>query len=297
MGLFARCGGHTAHAWTFMLGQQEVLVVGLSEATGLGQTLWAQAVLAAHPDLPAILLSHRRLRPGAQHWNNLVAQFPEKVFMTAMGHYTEDEKNLVQVDGHDILGIEFDYQGAPKPKRGVNPYPLQHSKIAIIRFYQDPNGPDQVFGFTLQVSPSPVITSFVGFSTGPVDFSIDHDLDGDGLLDADDPCVYYANTQPLVDSSGDGIPDECQCGDTVVSGTGAGNGTLTTSDITVMNNCAKLVPPPTVDCSLPQLSDTDNNGVINTSDLLRITLAVPLVPTIQPYELTCERRPEGTPPP
>ncbi len=39
------------------------------------------------------------------------------------------------------------------------------------------------------------------------------DDDSDGIPDASDPCPQFANSLPLVDTDGDAIPDECQCGE------------------------------------------------------------------------------------
>ena len=117
--------------------------------------------------------------------------------------------------------------------------------------------------------------------------SLNGDTDADLLCDDEDPCPIFANGLPIVDSNGDGIPNECQCGDA------NGDGELQFADAFQIAICAGPGGNCTAD---PSLADTDNNGQLQNGD------AFLLASTVNPggppaYLLTCARRPSGAPPP
>lgn len=110
------------------------------------------------------------------------------------------------------------------------------------------------------------------------------DFDGDGLADSEDPCPTHANPTPT-DTSGDGIPDDCQCGDA------DGNGELEALDGYEITMCVLDSSACTLDVSI---ADADNNGVLEMADYGMIAQ---VIDGERPsYELTCLRRPEGTAP-
>jgi hypothetical protein len=108
------------------------------------------------------------------------------------------------------------------------------------------------------------------------------DSDGDQLCDAEDPCPSYPNVS-LVDSSGDGIPDECTCADA------DGNGFVTSTDLVGINLCVQNNSL----CDQTQI-DANNDGATTSVDIVGANTVANGAPV---YTLTCERRPEGTPPP
>ena len=111
------------------------------------------------------------------------------------------------------------------------------------------------------------------------------DGDGDDVCNASDPCMSYANTD-FTDSNGDGIPNECQCGDT-----GANNGLLQAADAFAIASCVTSPGTCTQDIGL---SDTDNNGMFQSADAFNVATQV-ISGSATAYTLTCARRPEGTP--
>jgi hypothetical protein len=111
------------------------------------------------------------------------------------------------------------------------------------------------------------------------------DADADGIPDVVDPCPSFANASPLQDGSGDGIPDDCQCGDS------NGDGRINALDSRRVKQCAAGLRD---DCG-PELADANGDGRINALDARRIEQTV--VELRQSWELTCARRPEGTSPP
>ena len=108
------------------------------------------------------------------------------------------------------------------------------------------------------------------------------DTDGDTICDAEDPCLHFPNTLPLVITSFSGIPDECLCGDF------DGNHTLTGGDALAINQCSGFLR---FDCDVTR-DDVDGNGVITGNDAARVNRVAGFMDP--PYRLTCARRPEGT---
>jgi hypothetical protein len=106
------------------------------------------------------------------------------------------------------------------------------------------------------------------------------DSDGDQLCDAEDPCPSYPNVS-LVDSNGDGIPNECQCGDA------NGDGIISSTDLVPMNLCAS-------NSSLcdQSLVDANGDGITSSTDIVPTNLVANGAPA---YTLRCARRLEGTP--
>jgi hypothetical protein len=135
------------------------------------------------------------------------------------------------------------------------------------------------------------------------------DSDGDTVCDEDDPCDFYPNTLPINgggptdpngDANGDGIPNECQCGDT------NGDGFLLSNDASSIFACGgdplgcATAPP---DADLPPhdpnktyggLWDTNLDGFLLSNDASAI-FGLPGLG--EEYKAQCGRRPEGTPAP
>lgn len=113
------------------------------------------------------------------------------------------------------------------------------------------------------------------FHSGP-------DLDQDGLCDERDPCVDFVNVD-LTDADGDGIPNECQCGDAT------GNGVIQSTDIPGMNACASN----SALCDAT-LVDSDGNGLTQSQDIVQLNNVANGAPA---YTLKCLRRLSGVAPP
>jgi hypothetical protein len=113
------------------------------------------------------------------------------------------------------------------------------------------------------------------------------DSDGDGICSDADPCPLWQNALPLVDTNGDSIPDDCQCGDS------NGNGLVTSSDARIIYQCS-TGSLSEEQCPL-DLLDVNNSGRLTSTDLRWVNQAV--VGIRQTWELRCPRRPSGTPPP
>jgi hypothetical protein len=115
------------------------------------------------------------------------------------------------------------------------------------------------------------------------------DTDGDGLCDGADPCLFYANRLPLVDTNEDGLPDECQCGDA------DGSGTLDAKDVAVASDCAASDPAASrlSSCVLGiALGDANGSGRFEKEDSALIQNV--LAGKSPAYSLRCAVRPEGT---
>ena len=113
-------------------------VAGLPDEPGPQTVAWFRKRLLAEPDTPTIILSHRGLIPDPSEdaiWTALVADpnLPQ-IFMTTMGHYSHDTKQIEWVHGRHVLRIEFNYQNYSELDP---PIPLWRTAIAIVRFYFD----------------------------------------------------------------------------------------------------------------------------------------------------------------
>ncbi len=110
------------------------------------------------------------------------------------------------------------------------------------------------------------------------------DLTGDGIGDACDPCLHFANNLPLVINGFFGIPDECQCGDF------DGDGHHSATDASAISQCAAFVR---FDCvSERDEVDGNINGFYSATDASLVNrVAAFLDPA---YTLECGIRPEGT---
>ena len=108
----------------------------------------------------------------------------------------------------------------------------------------------------------------------------------------EDPCLSYPNTLPTLDSNGDGIPNECQCGDTAAAGPGTNNGLLQSADAFAIAGCVTAPGSCVLDIGL---SDTNNNGLFQSGDAFSVATQV-VTASATAFSLTCARRPEGTPP-
>ncbi len=110
------------------------------------------------------------------------------------------------------------------------------------------------------------------------------DTDGDSLPDAEDPCVFFPNTLPLVISGFSGIPDECLCGDF------DGDGFHSATDAAAINDCAASISFACVSERDEVAAPIDGFYSATDADLVNRVAAF-LDPA---YALTCTRRPEGT---
>ena len=133
------------------------------------------------------------------------------------------------------------------------------------------------------------------------------DTDGDTIPDLVDPCPSFANTLPLNggtdcqtvsqdgdpidpngDCNGDGIPNECQCGDITL------DGLIGFDDAVCFGECVQETPGALCNCNHP-LADTTLDGTFGFDDVTRAAQALQLI--LPFWELRCARRPEGTEPP
>ncbi len=117
------------------------------------------------------------------------------------------------------------------------------------------------------------------------------DADGDGICDTVDPCLFYPNRLPLVDTNRDGLPDECQCGD------GNGSGSYETADVKIASDCAATDPAAAriQSCILGiARGDANGSGRFERDDSLLIDAV--LRGTAPAHSLRCALRPEGTKP-
>jgi hypothetical protein len=113
------------------------------------------------------------------------------------------------------------------------------------------------------------------------------DDDGDGVGNACDACPEWPNALTLVDTDGDGIPDDCQCGDFDA------DGFLTGSDARNINKCSTGSLPED-QCPL-DLLDVNNDGRLTGSDARDVNKGS--TGSLETYQLRCPRRPHGEPPP
>jgi len=123
------------------------------------------------------------------------------------------------------------------------------------------------------------------------------DGDVDTLCDIEDPCPVFANAIPVVDTDGDGLPNDCQCGDY------NGDGLRGFDDATCAGQCflgGGTAPPP---CSCfmgvpfpgpSGLADTNNDGLFGFDDA---TNAGNAFLTGDGTGLTCTARPTAGPTP
>jgi hypothetical protein len=124
------------------------------------------------------------------------------------------------------------------------------------------------------------------------DFGGDADRD-QHCSNLDDPCNVTPNAFPVggvggsPDTNGDGVPDECQCGDC------DGNGQIQAADAFAIAIC--ITNPPACACEVA-IGDADGNGQLQAGDAFAIALVV-TNPAVNPtWGLTCADRPEGTDP-
>jgi len=135
----------------------------------------------------------------------------------------------------------------------------------------------------MSVGGGPLFANPRDVTVAPTCFGAGGDTDGDLLCDDVDPCMFFANTPAATDTSGDGIPDECTCADA------DGNGFVTSTDLVSINLCVQNNSL----CDQTQI-DTNNDGATTSVDVVGANVVANGAPV---YTLTCERRPEGTPPP
>lgn len=124
------------------------------------------------------------------------------------------------------------------------------------------------------------------------------DADTDKLCQDEDPCLSFGNTLPANDGiagangdrNGDGIPNECQCGDP--NGTGA----YEADDLFEAFNCSVDDPENQQPLCAGKIlkGDANNTGKWEADDLFQIFGATN--GTIDSWTLTCAVRPEGTQP-
>ena len=117
------------------------------------------------------------------------------------------------------------------------------------------------------------------------------DQDGDGYLDSVDPCIHSFDFLPppepgsAEDLDGDGIPSECQCGDT------NGDGLIREADALAITRCVDSPDYCYLDVAI---SEANNNGIFDAADALAVSAVA--AGTTPAHTLTCAARPEGSPP-
>ena len=152
--------------------------------------------------------------------------------------------------------------------------------------------PDPVPGFSATTLFEEAFVAY-GFALQPGSLTLVRpDRDGDGLADVNDPCVEFHNVDPSKDSTFDGVPDECQCGDS------NGDGFVLSGDIVVAFLCVLSDPnaqSPPCDFRI-RSGDTNNDGSFSNGDLLRMFLTASDPANNPGWALTCPNRPEGTDP-
>ena len=210
------CLNDVGHVWRFQLGPESILVAGLPDEADKGIQGWFKQILLANPTTPAILLSHQELEPdpdvqlepdpdGDWLWSTFVEDegnptpFTPQVFLTAMGHFHRDEKNILEIGGYRVLQVELDYG----PAHGT----LQAASIALLRFYFDPLAADQVSGANLFPDGTGGF-QVGGTSLALTPLSLRNDVDHDGVLDPNDNCLAVSNADQN-DIDTDGFGDAC----------------------------------------------------------------------------------------
>lgn len=124
-----------AHAWRVDLGGEDALVLGISCNPSASELSWAQGVLDADPDQPAIVMSHIMTTSAGFHtvsasfageaacngnplvsvWDELVTPNADQVFMTASGHFihpSHGSKSMRETEGSIVLDTFQNWQGA-----------------------------------------------------------------------------------------------------------------------------------------------------------------------------------------
>lgn len=210
----------TAHAWQFRLGDEQVMVVGPSWNPPLRQLNWVKGVLDRNANLPAILLTHSftdgpanaAIRDIAEGGSGTAAELrrASQVFMFADGHFGGDAKEMLDFHGFKTLRVHLDRQ-FPSP-------PGTEDHLALVRFYFNGVGPDQVEGRTFDPSTGLLLLPGGMHFLARTPFSIEHDLDRDGVLDgdsdsdandlADDNCLDLFNPDQT-NSDTDALGDAC----------------------------------------------------------------------------------------
>lgn len=148
----------------------------------------------------------------------------------------------------------------------------------------DPATGDRTVVSGMGVGGGPFFINPRDVSVVPGCFGAGGDTDGDLLCDNVDPCIFFPNTPGAPDADGDGIPDECLCGDST------GNGVIGSTDIPAMNACASNQSL----CD-PDRIDSDDNGLTQSQDIVPVNNVAN--GRAAPYTLRCALRPEGTPAP
>ena len=159
----------TAHAWTFDLGSERVLVVGMSHDPSLHQIVWARGILndPKLADLPAIVLSHQfflglpiRYDKPTPSWE-IVEANAERVPIAVWGHIAPGEIDVVDIRGYETLRIRTNWQGSD---------PQYQSLMNLVRFHEGPDGIDEIE--VLAFSPIFGLSSYRGTNLARRPFSL-----------------------------------------------------------------------------------------------------------------------------
>jgi len=130
-----QCRHPDAQAWKFMLGDQEVLVIGPSHGPDKQQRDWIEETLRAHSPLPTILLAHTLTDPRCKNCIQLrdtialAGPLHPQIFWTAEGHFAgagAPPQGVVRSNGTRTLRTRSDWQGATAP---------YGSFLHLVRFY------------------------------------------------------------------------------------------------------------------------------------------------------------------
>lgn len=125
----------TSHAWRFRLGVQPVLVVGATHMFGGPGARWVEQVLAEHPGIPALALSHsffHGLPPDPARprrtWTQIVARHPDRFALAVSGHFSPGRVVVERVGDRPVLALRSNWQGHEGWRTGLQ----------LVRFHGTP---------------------------------------------------------------------------------------------------------------------------------------------------------------
>jgi len=114
----------------------------------------------------------------------------------------------------------------------------------------------------------------------------EYDGDGDRICDGIDVCPDTYNRRPVLDSNGDGVPNDCQCGDP------NGSGAHESEDLFLVYRCLGNDPTLVEECSQMAIQgDANGSSSFESDDLFQIFRV--LTNEQHPAELTCPARMDG----
>ncbi|MBW2413639.1 MAG: thrombospondin type 3 repeat-containing protein [Deltaproteobacteria bacterium] len=221
-----------SHAWKFDLGGRDVLVVGMPFEQGdlSDHAAWADALIGRpeYASLPVIFLKHKMFNgvnlqgTSRAGWSQFGAPNADRIFMSVWGHFELGEVSIRPVDheatstSYDMLFVRSDWQRMQELEGRVGLHWL-----SLVRFYSDPNGIDEVEveAFSPWRAAQEPNSPEAWFDGDPEregatwlprqPFSIDYDIDHDGLVNGADNCPLHANPGQEALPDGDSLGDVC----------------------------------------------------------------------------------------